>query len=65
MARQATTRPTFGSNSQVPVSFGGEISPFFDKEIGKTLLGQAPTGTGTISFNPTLGSLTLLKPVSH
>jgi hypothetical protein len=36
MARQATTRPTFGSNSQVPVSFGGEnLAIFSTKKLGK------------------------------
>jgi len=29
------------------------------------LLGRAPTGTGTIALDPTLGSFTLLKPISH
>ncbi len=29
------------------------------------LLGPAPTGTGTIAFDTTLGSFTLLKLVSH
>jgi hypothetical protein len=29
------------------------------------LLGPAPTGTGTIALDPTLGSFTLLEPISH
>jgi hypothetical protein len=29
------------------------------------LLGPAPRGTVTMAFNPTFGSFTLLKPVSH
>jgi len=29
------------------------------------LLGPAPTGTRTIALDPTFGSFTLLKPVSH
>ncbi len=29
------------------------------------LLGPGPTGTGTIIFNPTFGSFTLLEPVSY
>jgi hypothetical protein len=38
MARQATTRPTFGSNSQLPVFlFVEKFRYFFDKEIGKAL----------------------------
>jgi cytochrome c-type biogenesis protein CcmH/NrfF len=28
-------------------------------------LGHAPTGTGTIAFDPTFGSFTLLEPISH
>jgi hypothetical protein len=30
-----------------------------------SLLGPAPTGTGTMAFDPTFGSFTLLEPVSH
>jgi hypothetical protein len=29
------------------------------------LLGPAPTGTGTITLDPTLESFTLLEPISH
>ncbi len=29
------------------------------------LLGPGPTGTGTITFNPTFGSFTLLEPISY
>jgi hypothetical protein len=29
------------------------------------LLGPAPTGMGTIALDPTFGSFTLLKQVSH
>jgi len=29
------------------------------------VLGPGPTGTGTIALDPTLGSFTLLEPISH
>jgi len=30
-----------------------------------TLLGPAPAGTGTLAFDPTFGSFTLLELISH
>jgi hypothetical protein len=33
--------------------------------LGMFVVGPAPTGTGTIALDPTFGSFTLLKSVSH
>jgi hypothetical protein len=47
------------------------ISPVYEQTQGSgagvflTLLGSAPTGTGTIALDSTFGSFTLLEPVSH
>ncbi len=38
---------------------------FFNQHKISYLLGPGPTGTGTITFNPTFGSFTLLEPISY
>jgi len=58
MARKATTRPTFGSKTQVPMSNCGEISPFFPLRNWESFIGPGPHRDRD---NPTFGSSYLIR----